>query len=93
MKADVTAAVYPSDASIHQLFELQAAQHPQAIAVVFDEQQLRYHELNERADQLAHQVRNLGAGPDVLIGLCIERSVELIVAMLAILRPAAPMSR
>lgn len=86
MKDDVTAAEYPSDASIHQLFELQAAQHPQSIAVVFGEQQLRYHELNERANHLAHHVRNLGAGPDVLIGLCIERSVELIVAMLAILK-------
>ena len=77
---------YPSDKCIHQLFEEQVERTPQATAVVFDDQQLTYRELNSRANQLAHYLRKLGVGPDVLVALCVERSLEMMVALLGILK-------
>ena len=59
---------------------------PEAIAVVFGEQQLTYHELNARANQLAHHLINLGVGPDILVGICVERSLEMVVGLLGILK-------
>src|SRR5207253_11488055 len=59
---------------------------PDAIAVVFADQQLTYRQLNARANQLAHHLQALGVGPDVLVGLCVERSLEMVVAMLGILK-------
>ena len=81
-----TAVDYPRDRCIHQLFEEQAARTPDAVAVVFEDQQLTYAELNARANQLAHYLRTLGVGPDVLVGICLERSLELIVGLLGILK-------
>ncbi len=81
-----TATNYPKDRCIHQLFEEQALHTPDATAVVFRDQQLTYHELNVRANQMAHYLQRLGVGPDVLVGLCMERSLEMIVALLAILK-------
>src|SRR6516162_7020224 len=72
----------PDKSCIHELFEAQVAQSPDAIAVTFDGQQLTYSELNARANQLANHLRQLNVGPDVLVGLCIERSLELIVGVL-----------
>jgi len=77
---------YPQDKCIHQLFEEQVERTPNAVAVVFDNKQLTYHELNGRANQLAHYLRSLGVGTDVLVGLCVERSLEMLVALLAILK-------
>ena len=71
---------------LHELFEEQVAQTPDAVAVVFEDQQLTYRELNARADQLAHHLQHLGVGPEVLIGLCLERSSEMIVGLLGILK-------
>ncbi|MCB0212276.1 MAG: amino acid adenylation domain-containing protein, partial [Anaerolineae bacterium] len=71
---------------IHQLFEEQVERTPDAVAVVFEEQQLTYRELNNRANQLAHHLIALEVGPDVLVGLCVERSLEMIVGMLGILK-------
>jgi amino acid adenylation domain-containing protein len=71
---------------INQLFEDQVERTPDAIAVVFQEQQLTYRELNSRANQLAHYLQNLGVKPDVLVGICIERSLEMIVGLLGILK-------
>nr|WP_246276572.1 amino acid adenylation domain-containing protein [Microcoleus asticus] len=77
---------YPKDACIHQLFEEQVDLTPDAIALVFEDKQLTYKDLNQRANQLAHHLRNLGVGPEVLVGICVERSLEMIVGLLGILK-------
>ena len=71
---------------IHQLFEEQVERTPDAIAVVFENQQLTYNQLNAKANQLAHYLRSLGVGADVLVGICVERSLEMIVGLLGILK-------
>ncbi|MCU7245972.1 MAG: amino acid adenylation domain-containing protein [Microcystis aeruginosa WS75] len=81
-----TQADYPLDKCIHQSFEEQVERTPDNIAVVFEDQQLNYRELNARANQLAHYLQNLGVGPDVLVGICVERSLEMIVGLLGILK-------
>lgn len=77
---------YPSDTCIHQCFEEQVERTPEAIALVFEDQQLTYRELNNRANQLAHCLQKLGVGPEVLVGICVERSIEMIVGLLGILK-------
>jgi len=77
---------YPKDACIHELFEEQVELTPDAIALVFEEQQLTYKELNQRANQLAHHLRNVGVGAEVLVGICLERSLEMVVGILGILK-------
>jgi amino acid adenylation domain-containing protein len=81
-----TGREYPQDKCLHQLFEAQVERTPDAVAVAFRERQLTYRELNARANQLAHYLRKLGVGPEVLVGLCMERSVEMIVGLLGILK-------
>ncbi|NCR69792.1 MAG: amino acid adenylation domain-containing protein [Microcystis aeruginosa LG13-12] len=81
-----TQADYPLDNCIHQLFEEQVERTPDNIAVVFEDQQLNYRELNARANQLAHYLQKLGVGPDVLVGISVERSLEMIVGLLGILK-------
>jgi len=77
---------YPQNQCIHQLFEAQVEQTPDAIALTFATQQLTYRELNYRANQLAHFLQKLGVGPEVLVGLCVKRSVDMIVGLLGILK-------
>ncbi|WP_223278611.1 non-ribosomal peptide synthetase family protein, partial [Nostoc sp. 'Peltigera membranacea cyanobiont' 232] len=77
---------YPQDKCIHQLFEEQVERTPDAVAVVFENQQLTYHELNCRANQLAHYLQSLGVKADVLVGICVERSLEMVVGLLGILK-------
>jgi amino acid adenylation domain-containing protein len=84
-----TAAQFPRDVPIHELFERHAARTPEAPAVVFGEERLTYAELNGRANQLARHLRDLGVGPDVRVGVCVERSTEMIVALLAVLKAGA----
>ena len=74
------------DLCVHQLFEQQVERTPDAIALIFEDQQLTYQELNTRANQLAHHLIDLGVGPEVIVAVCLERSVELIVSLLAILK-------
>ena len=81
-----TAADYPRDLPAHALFEAQAARTPDAVAVIAGDHRLTYRELDARANQLAHWLRGLGAGPDVLVGLCLERTLELPVGILGILK-------
>ncbi len=81
-----TATDYPRDRCVHELFEAQVARTPEAIAVVMGERQLGYRELDARANQLAHYLRGLGVGPEVMVGLCLERSPELVIGILAILK-------
>jgi amino acid adenylation domain-containing protein len=71
---------------IHQMFEIQVNLTPDAIAVIFENTQLTYEQLNQRANQLANYLRVLGVGEDVLVGICLERSLEMIVGLLAILK-------
>ncbi len=81
-----TAAAYPQDRCLHQLFEAQATRTPDRLALVSGEQQLTYRQWNEQANQLAHYLRTLGVGPDSLVGLCVDRSASMMVALLAILK-------
>jgi len=81
-----TESSYPSHRCIHELFEEQVEKTPEAVAVSFEDQQLSYRELNHRANQLAYQLRGLGVGPEVVVGICAERSLELIVGLLGILK-------
>jgi amino acid adenylation domain-containing protein/FkbH-like protein/non-ribosomal peptide synthase protein (TIGR01720 family)/FkbM family methyltransferase len=89
-----TCTAYPDTKCIHQVFEKQAEQTPDAVAVVFENQQLTYYQLNAKANQLAHYLRSLGVGADVLVGLCVERSSKTlpeaslltVVALLGILK-------
>ncbi|PPD47115.1 MAG: non-ribosomal peptide synthetase [Methylobacter sp.] len=77
---------FPQDICIHQLFERQAEQNPCAIAVVYESQSLSYAELNQQANQLAHQLIALGVKPDDRVGICVVRGVQMVVAVLAILK-------
>ncbi|NER92228.1 amino acid adenylation domain-containing protein, partial [Moorena sp. SIO3A2] len=81
-----TTTDYPTDKCIHQLFEEQVEKNPDAIAVVFEEQKLTYSQLNSKANQLAHYLQKLGVVPETLVGICVERSVEMVVGLLAILK-------
>jgi len=77
---------YPADKSIVELFERQVTKTPDAIAVSYEQEQLTYAQLNSRANQLGHYLQTKGVGKEVLVGLCVDRSVEAIVAMLGILK-------
>ncbi len=81
---NATEAPARTDACVHRLFEEQAARTPNAAAVTCEDQSLTYDELNRRANQLARRLKSLGVGPDVLVGLCVERSVEMMVGLIAI---------
>ena len=77
---------HPQDLCVHQLFEAQVERTPDAIAVVFEDEQLTYGELNRRANQLAHHLRALGVGPEVPVAICLERSLEMVIGLLGILK-------
>ncbi|HEY0737680.1 MAG TPA: amino acid adenylation domain-containing protein, partial [Herpetosiphonaceae bacterium] len=82
---NTTACAFPPQ-PVSQIFEAQVARTPDAIAVQFDEQQVSYGELNQRANRLAHYLRALGVGAETCVGLCVERSLDLVVGMLGILK-------
>ncbi|MEQ1962572.1 amino acid adenylation domain-containing protein [Xenorhabdus khoisanae] len=84
-----TALDYPQDKLIHQLFEQQAESMPDAIALVYQDTQLSYAELNQRANQLAHSLIAFGIHPDDRVALCVERSPDMIIGMLGILKAGA----
>ncbi|HEU4533929.1 MAG TPA: AMP-binding protein, partial [Polyangiaceae bacterium] len=86
---NATDRTYPDARPVHALFEHHARLHPDRSALLFDEQRLSYGELNRRANQLAHALRRRGAGPDRLVAVCAERSLELLVALLAVLKAGA----
>jgi amino acid adenylation domain-containing protein len=81
-----TKKTYPRNTCLHEMIEAQAARTPEAVAIVHDGQQMSYRLLNARANQLSQFLRKLGVGPDNLVGVCVERSPELIVALLGILK-------
>ncbi|UUZ50666.1 AMP-binding protein [Massilia sp. B-10] len=82
------AATAMPEALLPQLFEQQARLRPDAIALRFDGQSLSYAALNQRANRLAHHLRSLGVGPDARVGLCLERGVDMVVALLGVLKVA-----
>ncbi|MEO6679066.1 MAG: amino acid adenylation domain-containing protein, partial [Pseudomonas sp.] len=97
-----TDAVYPLEQTVHGLFEAQVERTPDAVAVVYGLERLSYRELNERANQLAHHLRGQGVRPDSRVAICVERSAEMVVGLLAILKagggyvpldPAYPLDR
>ncbi len=77
---------YPKDKCLHEIFEQQVERSPDAVAVVFEDRQLTYRELNARANQLGHYLRKLGVKPGVTVGSCMERSMEIVEAILGILK-------
>jgi amino acid adenylation domain-containing protein len=81
-----TEADIPDEGCIHRLFEAQAQRTPEAVALVFGEEEVTFRELNRRANQLAHYLRWLGVAPEVLVGICVERSIEMVVGLLGILK-------
>jgi amino acid adenylation domain-containing protein len=83
---NATAAEYPRGLCVHELFEAQAERTPHAPALVFEAQSLTYAELNARANRLAHHLRARGVGPDVRVAICVERGVEMLVGVLAVLK-------
>jgi amino acid adenylation domain-containing protein len=99
---NATDAPFPDDKTIHQLVEAQAEQTPDAIAVAYEDRRLTYRELNSRANKLAHHLKGLGVESEVLVGLCVERSPEMVIGLLGILKaggayvpldPAYPVDR
>jgi len=81
-----TFAQYPQDKCIHQLFEEAVSLSPDAVAVVFEGEELSYRELNARANQLARHLRSLGVEPEVLVGICVERSPLMVIGLLGVLK-------
>ncbi len=81
-----TRSACPKETCLHELFEAQAARTPESVALVAGTQRLTYAELNAHANQLAHFLRSLQVGPEVLVGLCVERSAAMVVGLLAILK-------
>lgn len=99
---NATQAEYPQEKLIHELFEEQVRRTPEAVAVVYEAESVSYAQLNARANQLARYLRGQGVGPDQLVGICVERSVEMVVGLLGILKaggayvpldPAYPVER
>ncbi len=84
-----TAADFPRTQCVHELFAAQAAATPKSVAVVFGGESLTYEELNWRANQLAHHLKFLGAGPDTLVAVSMERSLEMVIALLGTLKAGA----
>ena len=81
-----TETEYPKQRCVHELFAEQATRRPDAVAVVFDNQKLSYRELDQYTNQLAHYLRTSGVGPESLVGICMERSMQMIVGVLGILK-------
>jgi len=83
---NATEVAYPAGARVHDLFEGQVDRSPEAVALRFGARSLRYRELDEHANRLAHRLQALGVGPDVLVGICLDRSIEVVIAVLAVLK-------
>ncbi|MEG4350112.1 amino acid adenylation domain-containing protein [Microcoleus sp. LAD1_D3] len=84
-----TQADYPKNSSIHELFAAQTERTPDAVAAICENEQLTYRELNAKANQIAHYLQTIGVKPEVLVGICLERSLSMLVAILGILKVGA----
>jgi amino acid adenylation domain-containing protein len=87
---NATQVPYPAELCAHQLFEQQACATPEALALVFAGETLAYRELNGRANRLAHHLRSIGVGPEVGVGICVERGIDMVVALLGVLKAGGP---
>jgi amino acid adenylation domain-containing protein len=83
---NATQADYPREQCVHELFEEQVQRTPEAVAVIFEGAQLTYQELNQQANQLAHYLQQQGVGSETLVGLCVERTLEMVIGLLGILK-------
>ena len=81
-----TGRSYPRERCVHRLFEEQVERTPESVAVVFEDRRLSYHELNARSNRLAHFLQSLGVGPETLVAICVERSLEMVIGLLGILK-------
>jgi amino acid adenylation domain-containing protein len=81
-----TRADFPGEVCFHHLIEERASERPESVALVYEQNRLSYREMNARANQVAHHLRALGVGPDVCVGLCLERSMEMLIGLLGILK-------
>ena len=81
-----TEVEYPLDTCVHQIIETQVEQTPDEVALIFEGRTMHYRELNQRANQLAHYLRELGVGPESLVGICMERSFEMVIGLLGIIK-------
>jgi amino acid adenylation domain-containing protein len=86
---NATAAAYPQDKCIHGLIAERAARTADAVALIYEDRQLSFTELDRRSNQLAHYLRAFGVGPELVVGLCVERSIEMVVGLLGILKAGA----
>ena len=86
---NTTQQEYPREQSVSELFEQQVALRPAAVAVVSGEEELSYVELNERANQLAHYLKTLGVKEEECVGVCLGRGVEMVIALLGVLKAGA----
>src|ERR1700730_2016313 len=80
---------YPRDKCVPELFEEQVERTPEAVAVEYEGEELSYRELNERANRLAHDLIGRGVGPEDVVGICVERSLEMVVGLLGVLKAGA----
>src|SRR5689334_4015389 len=83
---NATEVELPKAGAIHELIEQRAAESPGAIALVWRDEEITYSELNARADKLASHLRKLGVGPESLVGICVERSLQMVIGLLGILK-------
>src|SRR5262249_6307158 len=81
-----TQSIYPQDRLVHELFELQVERRPEAVAVVYESEEITYSELNRRAGETARRLQSVGIGPETLVGVALQRSIEMVVALLGILK-------
>src|SRR5207248_5563619 len=81
-----TAMDYARDQCLHHLFEAQVERTPETVALAFETEQLTYRELNAKGNQLAHHLQHLGVGPEVLVGISLERSLDMVIALLGVLK-------
>src|SRR6266498_2223177 len=84
-----TQVAWPGENCVHELFEEQAERTPDAIAVVYEGEQISYRALNRKANQLGHYLRTMGVGPEVLVGVCLERSIEMVVGLIGVWKAGA----
>jgi len=89
LELNATAREYSAASYLHQLFELQVERTPASVAAIHERQELTYQELNRRANQLASRLRKMGAGPEVRVGICVARSLDMLVGLLGILKSGA----
>src|SRR6266571_7182706 len=84
---------FPRVKSVRELFETQVERTPNAVALVYNKGEVSYRELDNQANRVAHHLRSLGVGPDVPVGICVQRSTDMVVGLPGILKPAAPTCR